>query len=434
MVRRLIYRPWLDAIGAPFVSRVYLPISVGWSAARTADGDPDRFAEASGIEIPHTLLRSILWRHRLAGRAYAGARERWERDFFAPMPPTPARLLRTHRLHLLAAANWLGRRSVFLPWARTLPAARWDIASPEVVGAAHAGRLADPGAAYAPPERTAVHPTHPLRRGAAQVYWMRFASPILGDTAWARIIEPVATRPRQTLIVLHGIFAEPGLWPERTDPFESLVNAGMRVVRLTAPWHGRRMLASRYSGEPVLALGPAGLLTLFHAWIAEVTLIIDWAQQQGSATVALAGISLGALTAQILATAAHSWPEHLRPQALLLVATTGVLTDIVYGGSLATGTGLADHLDQAGWSAALMDRWSALLEPGPTPVMGPDRVLLVIGEEDDLTPMPGGRLLAERWAIPRANLFLRPQGHFSLSLGLAAQPEPIRRLLHLMQA
>ncbi|MCW5700453.1 MAG: alpha/beta hydrolase family protein, partial [Rhodospirillales bacterium] len=301
------------------------------------------------------------------------------------------------------------------------------------VEAAQGVRLADPNRMYPPPPETTIERSHTLSHGKSRISWLRFSSPVLGDTAWAKIIEPNAECPCPTLIVLHGIFAEPGMWPDRGDPFETLVKAGVRVVRSTAPWHGRRMLENRYSGEPVLALGPEGLLTLFQAWIAEIGVLLDWARRNGSRTVAIAGISLGSLTAQILASAASSWPRRLHPDAMLLVATTGVLTDIIYGGSLATGTGLAVEFEKAGWSSAHLQHWSPLLEPFRPPVMGPERVLMVIGKEDDLTPLPGGFLLAERWSIPSDNIFLRPQGHFSLCLGLAADPAPVHRLHDMMR-
>jgi hypothetical protein len=61
--------------------------------------------------------------------------------------------------------------------------------------------------------------------------------------------------------------------------------------------------------------------------------------------------------------------------------------------------------------------------------MAPERIVMVLGEADDLTPFAGGSALARRWQIPAENLFLRPQGHFSVALGLLCDPAPIDRLL-----
>src|SRR3546814_2991848 len=78
----------------------------------------------------------------------------------------------------------------------------------------------------------------------------------------------------------------------------------------------------RFGGEPAMAQGPLGFLKLFAAWGAEVAVLIDWARRQGSGSVALGGVSLGALTSQLTAVAARDWPAELRPDALLLIASS----------------------------------------------------------------------------------------------------------------
>ena len=89
-------------------------------------------------------------------------------------------------------------------------------------------------------------------------------------------------------------------WPYRGDPINALAASGVRVVRPEAPWHGLRRLAGSYSGEPVLAWGPLGLINLFAAWISEIGILIAWARRTSRGSIALGGVSLGALVAQRL--------------------------------------------------------------------------------------------------------------------------------------
>jgi len=265
-----------------------------------------------------------------------------------------------------------------------------------------------------------------------RIYWLRFSSPVLGDTAWAKVVEPEAVDNPPTLIFLHGIGVELEMWPPTADPLDALVKHGVRIVRPTAPWHAQRMLTGFYGGEPIMARGPDGLLTCFQAWVAETAVLTGWARNAGSANVAVGGYSLGALTSQLVASAGRIWPENLRAGALFLVTTTGRALGIV-DGSLARGIGLAAELGRTDWTRAELERWLPLLEPQGPPVMSPRRIVMILGEADDLTPFADGFALAHQWNVPPENLFLRRQGHFSAALGLLSNPAPIERLIALFR-
>ena len=123
------------------------------------------------------------------------------------------------------------------------------------------------------------------------------------------------------------------------------------------------------------------------------------------------------------------WPAGWQPDALFLVATSGELLDVATEGSLTRGVGLPGQLGAAGWSETELSRWLPLLEPSPEPPLPPERIFLLLGSSDDLTPYPGGVELGRAWRVPQANLFIRPQGHFSVSLGLLHDTEPLDRLV-----
>jgi pimeloyl-ACP methyl ester carboxylesterase len=246
------------------------------------------------------------------------------------------------------------------------------------------------------------------------------------------VIEPVGIDNPPTLIFLHGIGVELEMWPPTADPLDDLVNHGVRIVRPTAPWHAQRMQKGFYGGEPIMGRGPDGLLTCFQAWVAETAVLVGWARNAGSATVAVGGYSLGALASQLVANAGRTWPENLHADALFLVATTGGALGIV-DGSLARGIGLAAELDRTGWTHNELERWLPLLEPSAPPVMSPRNIVMILGEADDLTPFAGGLALARRWNVPPENLFQRRQGHFSAALGLLSDPAPIERIIAVLR-
>ena len=77
-------------------------------------------------------------------------------------------------------------------------------------------------------------------------------------------------------------------------------------------------------------------------------------------------------------------------------------------------------------------RWLPLLEPREAPALDPERIVMLLGYSDDVTPSSGGLALARRWGLPEENLFARHQGHFSVSLGLLRDRAPLARLKEIL--
>src|SRR3546814_13549092 len=98
--------------------------------------------------------------------------------------------------------------------------------------------------------------------------------------------------------------------------------------------------------------------TLFRSAV-----LIDWARRQGSGSVALGVVSLGALTSQLTAVAARDWPAELRPDAPLLIASSQDLKEVAFIGSSATAIGLPARLEAEGWTAADIERYLPPMEP-----------------------------------------------------------------------
>jgi pimeloyl-ACP methyl ester carboxylesterase len=427
ILTRWIPWPWLDSVSLSFVTQVYLPLSRGWAAACGAGEDVERFRAEAGAALPTAVVAPALLQTAYLARRYKAATARWESAFFAADAPPEHRLAAFERARNRAATQFMLSRTTFSPWFRQFPPVRWQIAPPGAMEDRHGEYRGAPETAYRLNRQPRVVASHPYRRGRTRRYWLRYASPLLGDTVWARVVEPLDVADPPTLIFLHGIAMEQDLWPPTRNALGDLAKQGIRVVRPEGPWHGRRMLKGFYGGEPILARGPDGLLTFLRAWVAETAALIAWAREAGSPRVAIGGASLGALTSQLAATVSGSWSEDLRPDALLLIATTGRPMEIVTTGSLARGIGLPQILDEAGWTAPRLERWLGLFEPRMPPAVDPSRIVIVLGRADDLMPHEGGVDLALRWGVPADNVFVQPQGHFSVSLALLNDPAPMRR-------
>jgi pimeloyl-ACP methyl ester carboxylesterase len=433
ILTRWIPWPWLDTVSLSFVTQVYLPLSRAWAAACSAGQDVERFRAEAGAELPAAAIAPALSQTARLAQRYKAATGRWESAFFSNSPPPEHRLAAIERARNRVATQFMLSRSTFSPWFPQFYPVRWQMASPGSMEARHGEYRGMPEAAYRPTNQPLILASHAYQSGWTRRYWLRYASPLLGDMVWAKVVEPLDVPDPPTLIFLHGIAMEQELWPPARNALGDLAKQGIRVVRLEGPWHGRRMLKGFYGGEPILARGPDGLLTFLRAWVTETAALIAWARAAGSPMVAIGGASLGALTSQLTATISGSWPQDLQPDALLLIATTGRPLEIVSSGSLARNIGLPKILEQAGWTAPHLERWLGLFEPRMPPVVAPDRIVIVLGRADDLMPHEGGIDLAHRWGVPADNVFVQPQGHFSVSLALLNDAAPMRRFAGILR-
>lgn len=440
----LVMRPWYDRCALHLVARWYLPLSRAWAAALANGGDEAGFARAAGLaSFPGGLvgrsLQGAIARTLRRHDRHKAADGHWLATYFASRVPGDRDLVEAEQQRIDTASSLMTARMGFLMARRRIPAVRWQVRGPDHLDLPEIGH-GDAGTCISlpvPPDCAlpAVEESHPVLGPYGREYWLRFASPGgTGDTAWARVFEPEGVDNPPTLISLHGIGMEVDDWRDAVDSAPTLTRRGLRVIRPQGPWHGRRRIAGSYGGEPAMALGPEGFIKLFAGWGAEVGVLVDWARRNGSARVALGGVSLGALTSQLTAVAATAWPESMRPDCLLLVATSGDLLGVATAGSLSAAVGYPEALARAGWTQADLERCLPLAEPrGPT-AMPAQRIVVVLGEADTVTPFAGGLALARRWGVPPENLFIRRQGHFSVSLDLCRQPQPFDRLVALLNS
>jgi Alpha/beta hydrolase domain containing 18 len=435
----LLFRPWFDRVALHAVTQWYFPLSRAWAAALEAASDADAFTAAVGpFRLPQAQVARIAAFAVARQAAYEEAAEAWRDSFFASVAASPGRLREMEERRLARAHQAMAARSAFMPLhlARRLPPIRWRVAGPEAVATRHGARLATAEHRFPQPSPATVEASHEMAGTESRIGWLRFPSTVGGrpDTAWARVGTPLGVKHPPTLVFLHGIAMETEFGRgDGRSMLKGLTGAGIRVIQPEAPWHGRRRMDGFFGGEPVMAQGPLGMIELFQAWIAELAALIAWARETSHGPVAIAGVSLGALTSQLLASAAGSWQASMRPDVLFLVATSGGVIEAGAAGGLAQALGAGARLIEAGWTPEELARWRPLLEPIGVPAVDPQRIIMVLGTADEVTPFDGGAALARQWNLPDANVFVRPQGHFSVAMGLAHRADPLHRLVELLR-
>lgn len=421
-------RPWFDWMAVRIVANWFFPLSRAWAAGLAAEGSVERFnsllgAAAGNLRNTEKILDALA---RMQSR-YLSAENTWQSAVFGG-EKTPERLVRLELERFNASKELMAMRRVFLPLRRSVRQIDWDIAAPADVQRAHGLRLQADAIAYPAPASVRVERSSPVAGAKGQEFWIRMPSPVrsTGDTAWAHVFMPPKRPARGVVVSLHGVVMEPEMWP-LADLADGLVDRGYCVIRPEGPWHGRRRLNNHFGGETIFARGILGFVELFEAWVMETALWIRWAREAVSHHVSIAGVSLGALTAQIVASVCHHWPNEMRPDGALLITTTGDLVKGALKGSLASELAIEERLTSAGWSALELDRWRPLVEPAQEPTIDPRRIVMTLGEADTVTPFDGGKALAQRWDIPPENLFIGCQGHFSTALGLYRNSVPVDR-------
>jgi hypothetical protein len=430
----VLLHPWYDPVALAAILKFYLPMSRAWAAASDADGDVDKFAAGLGAPVRRTAGLAAAVRETARRRhVYLEA----DRHFSDAAFGSSGDVARRMQARVMAADAWMGARSKFLPMVlgARVPAVRRQLETEADVMRRHGARRADAANAFTVADG-AVATSRAIDGADRVLSWLKFPCRDGAHAGWARVEAPRGVAAVGTVIFLHGILMEREFFSSLYDyapPFLDASSGAMRIIQPEGPWHGRRMVPGWYGGEPLLGNPTGGLLDYFAAHVVEVGRLIAWARERFGGPVAVAGVSLGALTSQLVASAAKHWPAAARPDAALLITTNESMSDIAFRGSLAGGLGFPAALKHSGWSEPALDAWRPLLEPAE-PALAPERIVAVLGYTDAVTPIAGGERLVARWALPAANVFRRPGGHFSAAFSLLRDDGPIARLKRVMTA
>ena len=436
----VVARPWFDRFATWLLARWFFPLSRLWAAARSAEGSVERFYEAvplAPIPAKRSRLMKALAKFETARASVNALEAEWRRVFFGDEEVGGDYLVAVEsaRRDRRTAYNATRRHFLFLARRKGVPPIHFDVPTPEAVEAIHGPYVADPKAAFTPPDP--MPPVAVSRRVPAHVgsqYWLRFPSPSerTNDIVYVRVHEPEGVENPPTLIFGHGICVEFDHWHGLIDEVEAMCALGIRVVRPEAPWHGRRVLPGQFGGEQLIGTSPLGMLDMFTAALREWSVLMDWCRRTTTGPVAMGGSSLGALITQLAAGRSRDWPTHLQPDALFLITHCGKHEDAALRGRLAHIWGIAAAAEAKGWTTELMSRYHTLLDPTGEPAVAPENIVTVLGRRDNVTPYDSGKAIIDRWRIPQENRFIWNRGHFSVPLTLMRDHRPLLRFKEIL--
>lgn len=430
--------PWFDPVGSWALRRLFVPASLLWAAAEEAGTSAEKFyasARISREDGDARRLESVL--PKLAeARARAEALEaEWQRVFFGgeTQPEDALRELEYARYGASHDYNMTRRHFGFM-LRRELPKIRHEAQSPEQVAAIYGANFEKMFEHAGLPENVAVEESARIERAAGIDFWLRFPSPsaLLGDTVYARVLEPRGVSNPPTVIFGHGICIEFDHWRGIIDEAKTLRAKGFRVIRPVAPWHGRRRPRGSFGGEPMMHRMPGGLFDTFAGAAQEWAVLAHWARKTSNAPLAYGGTSLGALIAQFAADRNGALDPALRADGLFLITHSGRMTDATFGGQMANILGIDVDAAANGWTRERIEHCLGLLDPARAPSVRPDRIVTVLGKRDRVTPYESGLSLVDSWGVPDENRFVWDRGHFSMPLTMIRNPAPVARFCEVM--
>lgn len=431
----LAFGPLGDPLTLWGLKRWFFPVSRLWAVADAVGRDLERFQAETGIDSrPLAAFTGA----RLAAQARARAKldaaeELWDGAFFGGLGMRPDTLAWVEEERKKAAQRWMLTRMGYQPLTvgRRVAPIRWDTPTFGDVNHALGHAMNEPAAAFELRVRPRVEqsPAYSWRVGRSS--WLRFRSPWLrlGDSVLARMTEPADAGPDTPTIVFgSGVFVEWDMLSDFSVVERFLAKRGFRVIELVSPFHGRRRRPGYYGGEMFFAAAPLGPVDVFVGQSLETAVLVRFAREAFGGKVAVAGISMGALAAQLSAAYCDRWPADCRPDAALLIAHSGRLESVAFEGSLTRALGLPAAMAAAGWTPPQIDRMRALLNPPDRPAIDPSRIVSLLAQADQVMPVNDGIELGRRWRIPEANVFVVRQSHVSLPLALLHDDAPLRRL------
>jgi pimeloyl-ACP methyl ester carboxylesterase len=429
---------WFDPVSSWALRRLFVPSSLLWAAAEQAGTSVERFYDAA--QLPKKagnekkLAEALV--HTAAARAVAARKEaEWQKVFFGngTEGPEARRTLEAERYAASHAYN-LARRHFGFMLRNDPPKIKSQTQSLDEIAAIYGSRFERLSLDGIAGGGTEIEVSKKIERTAGIDYWLRFQSPsaLLGDTVYARVLEPHGVQNPPTIIFGHGICIEFDHWRGLIDEARTLRAEGFRVIRPVAPWHGRRRPQGSFGGQPMMARIPGGMFDAFTGAAQEWAVLAEWARSTSRGPLAYGGTSLGALTAQFAAEKIGERNERLKADGLFLITHSGRMTDATFDGDMANLLGVDLNTETNGWSREKIEQGLGLLDPARLPALDPKRIVTVLGKRDRITPYASGLSLIDSWGVPDENRFVWDRGHFSMPLTMIRNPAPVARFREVM--
>jgi pimeloyl-ACP methyl ester carboxylesterase len=236
-------------------------------------------------------------------------------------------------------------------------------------------------------------------------------------TAVARLLSH-RDRARPAIVLLHGYLGGSFAVERRCWPVRRWFDAGADVVLGVLPFHGARRTLGRRPLFP--SSDPRFTVEGFRQAVHDLRALLGWLRRRGAPGVGVMGMSLGGYTAALLATVEPSLAF-----AVALVPFVSIAEFAREGGRL---VGSAEQ--QRAQFEALEGAHRVVSPLARAARIPADRIVVVAGESDRITPAPHARRLAEHLGA-RFETF--PGGHI-LQIGRAAAFAPVQDLVQQLVA
>ena len=205
--------------------------------------------------------------------------------------------------------------------------------------------------------------------------------------------------PRSTLVCIHGFGGGLFRLEEEVFGLNRWLRAGMDVVLVQLPFHGRRR-PRNVSLASALFPSPHVLRTneTFGQAVHDVHALMAWLAARGAAPVGLFGHSLGGYTAALLGSLS---PE---PAFVAALSPPSCLADVMW--THGQHSGLHGRAEEAGITRELVSAVFQVHSPLSRPSrVARERRFLIAGRSDALLPTSHARALWEHWERPALHWF-----------------------------
>ncbi len=206
--------------------------------------------------------------------------------------------------------------------------------------------------------------------------------------------------PRSTVIAIHGFSADLYHFNEWFFAIPWLYQAGFDVLLVTLPFHGMRQPAlSPFSGAGFFMGGTNRINEAFAQAVFDLRVFMDTLFEEGAPQIGVTGMSLGGLTASLLASAderlAFAIPNVPVVSIADLVLEWEPISSFVRAALGALGKDVRTAREMLAPSSPLAYR----------PKIATDRLFIIGGVGDRLAPPRHARLLWDHWGRPRMHWF-----------------------------
>jgi len=223
--------------------------------------------------------------------------------------------------------------------------------------------------------------------------------------------------PRPLAILVHGYMLGQLAVEERVWPIRELDALGFDTALYVLPFHGRRA-SPGHSGRPQFpGLEPRFAMEGFRQAVTDLRELTRYFRERGHAKVGLLGMSLGGYTAALTATVDSSL-DFLAP-----IVPLASLADF----ALEQGE-LPEAPEPRALEHALRERVYRHVSPvHRTPLIAPERVLVIGAKADRITPISHAKRLASHFraelvALPGSHMFQWGRAEVLGKLGKWAKP------------